>query len=357
MQRSRFGCYHRILDARRRERHVLLAGNTRCDPGGSSVQLHGFVADLTAVRREDLEPAIDDAIGEMLVNRATIEQAKGAIMLAYGVTPDAAFEVLRTASQAGNTKLHELAERLVTMLAVEVRLSVDHAALDRMLAEATWPVPVAPVAEAVRSRNRPVRVALWNDYEVALLGLTQMLARHPDQVTIVDLTTLPQVPPGADVILFDTFGHLPDRDERLRKIAREHEAKVVVYSSARYPEADARRVGAVRCLHKSLGADALVAAILAIHDGEPPAEVASVEEPIVTWPGQDLGLSYRESEVLTLITRGLTNQEMAHQTYLSPNTVKTYIRSAYRKVGVNNRAQAVAWGYQNGFQGNTSLKV
>lgn len=139
VQRDKFGCYHRILDAGRRERHVLLAGSTRHDTGGSSVQLHGFVADLTAARRDDLEPAIDGAIGEMMVNRATIEQAKGAIMLAYGITADAAFEILRTASQTGNTKLHELAERFVALLAVEVRLPVDHAALDRMLAEATWP--------------------------------------------------------------------------------------------------------------------------------------------------------------------------------------------------------------------------
>lgn len=139
VQRHRFGCYHRILDARRRERHVLLAGSTRSHPGGSSVQLHGFVADLTAARREDLEPAIDEAIGEMMVNRATIEQAKGAIMLSYGITPDAAFEILRTASQTGNTKVHDLAGRLVAMLAVEGRLPVDRAALDRMLADVTWP--------------------------------------------------------------------------------------------------------------------------------------------------------------------------------------------------------------------------
>ena len=36
--------------------------------------------------------------------------------------------------------------------------------------------------------------------------------------------------------------------------------------------------------------------------------------------------------------------------YLSPNTVKTYVRSAYRKMGVTTRAQAVAWGIENGLK-------
>ena len=138
MHRDTFGCYHRILDARRHERHVLLAGHAQRDPKSRSIQVHGFVADLTAARRHELQPAIDNAIDEVWVNRATIEQAKGAIMLAYGITPDAAFGILRTASQVGNTKLHTLAERFVARLAVEIRLPVDHAALDGMLADATW---------------------------------------------------------------------------------------------------------------------------------------------------------------------------------------------------------------------------
>lgn len=74
-----------------------------------------------------------------MVNRARIEQAKGAIMLADGITPDAAFAILRTTSQEGNTKVHELAERFVARLAVEVRLPVDHASLGGMLADAIWP--------------------------------------------------------------------------------------------------------------------------------------------------------------------------------------------------------------------------
>jgi two-component system, NarL family, response regulator LiaR len=201
-----------------------------------------------------------------------------------------------------------------------------------------------------RQLRRPVRVALSNDYELALLGLAQMLARHPDRVQIVDLTTLPKMPHDADIILFDSFGRLPDDDAKLRKILAENKAKVVVYSWEHYPEEAARRHGAAGYVHKGLNADDLVAKIVAIHEGHRPPDVRKGDGPLLTWPGQHLGLSERESEMLTFITRGITNDEIARRAFLSINTVKTYIRTAYRKIGVETRAQAVAWGYQNGFQ-------
>jgi DNA-binding NarL/FixJ family response regulator len=65
--------------------------------------------------------------------------------------------------------------------------------------------------------------------------------------------------------------------------------------------------------------------------------------------GQDAGLSPRESTVLELVTRGFGNQEIADELYLSINSVKTYIRSTYRKIDVSTRSQAVAWAIQAGF--------
>jgi len=64
--------------------------------------------------------------------------------------------------------------------------------------------------------------------------------------------------------------------------------------------------------------------------------------------GQDSGLSRRESEVLQLVLQGLSNQEIAESMYLSINSVKSYIRSAYRKIEVNSRSQAVIWGMNHG---------
>ncbi|HEX5860833.1 MAG TPA: response regulator transcription factor [Nocardioides sp.] len=208
-----------------------------------------------------------------------------------------------------------------------------------------------------RNLRHPVRVALSNDYEIALLGLAQMLARHPDKVQIVDLTTLPRIPHEADIILYDTFGRLPDVDKKLRRIVEENSAKVVVYSWEDYPEDTARSHGAVAYLHKSLNADDLVARLVAIHEGLHPPDVESGEEPLRTWPGQVLGLTERESEMLTFITRGLTNEEIARRAFLSINTVKTYIRTAYRKIGVETRAQAVAWGYENGFRSTDETEL
>jgi DNA-binding NarL/FixJ family response regulator len=60
-------------------------------------------------------------------------------------------------------------------------------------------------------------------------------------------------------------------------------------------------------------------------------------------------LSDREAEIVRLITLGMSNRDIAGTLFLSVNTVKTYIRSAYRKMGVGTRSQAVMWGVQHGF--------
>ena len=52
---------------------------------------------------------------------------------------------------------------------------------------------------------------------------------------------------------------------------------------------------------------------------------------------------------MALIANGLTNQDIAERAFVSLNTVKTYIRSAYRKIGVERRTQAVLWALENGF--------
>lgn len=64
-------------------------------------------------------------------------------------------------------------------------------------------------------------------------------------------------------------------------------------------------------------------------------------------------LSDREYQMLVLIAAGLSNEEIAARCYLSINSVKTFIRSAYRKIDVRRRVQAVSWmhdhGYEHGF--------
>ncbi|MEJ7722583.1 MAG: response regulator transcription factor [Ilumatobacteraceae bacterium] len=66
------------------------------------------------------------------------------------------------------------------------------------------------------------------------------------------------------------------------------------------------------------------------------------------WPGAALGLSQRESEVLELIVRGKSNKNIAEDLMLGDETIKTHVRSLYRKLGVTDRAQAVAYALREG---------
>ena len=56
---------------------------------------------------------------------------------------------------------------------------------------------------------------------------------------------------------------------------------------------------------------------------------------------EDLGLSKRETEVLDLLSEGLSNQEIADRLFVSLNTIKTHIANIYSKLGVSRRTQAV----------------
>ena len=66
-------------------------------------------------------------------------------------------------------------------------------------------------------------------------------------------------------------------------------------------------------------------------------------------PSRSHGLTERELDVLELITQGHTNDEIAKRLFLSINSVKSYIRTSYRKMGVTSRTNAVLWGLEHGF--------
>jgi DNA-binding NarL/FixJ family response regulator len=68
---------------------------------------------------------------------------------------------------------------------------------------------------------------------------------------------------------------------------------------------------------------------------------AQIDEAL-RWPGRDIGLTERESEILSLLPMGLTNREVASNLYVSENTIKTQLRTLYSKLGVRNRAQAAS---------------
>ena len=71
--------------------------------------------------------------------------------------------------------------------------------------------------------------------------------------------------------------------------------------------------------------------------------------PSLDWPGRAEGLTDRESEILALITQAKSNTDIAEIAYLSLNTVKSHLKTLYRKLGVRSRTEAALWGVRHGF--------
>jgi DNA-binding NarL/FixJ family response regulator len=196
---------------------------------------------------------------------------------------------------------------------------------------------------------------LVDDYDVVLLGVAQMLDPYRDRVMIAELDTNKPVKDSVDIALYDSFAQ-PESDQTEISVLIGHPRarRVVVYTWNFHPDLirSALRQGVHGYLSKTLAARDLVAALEAVHTGEtvvsdPPPRPRSANG--LNWPGRGEGLTDRESEILALITQGRSNTEVATLTYLSPNTVKSYIRSIYRKINAGSRTQAVLWGVRNGF--------
>jgi two-component system, NarL family, response regulator LiaR len=206
-----------------------------------------------------------------------------------------------------------------------------------------------------------LRVAVMDDYAVIVAGVRQMLAPYDAKVRVVETVSLLPVESEIDVLLYDTYSHERVTGQPEQVIA-ETNAKVVLYTWHLAAElvGDALAKGAVGCLSKSLPPAELVDAIERVHRGEiVVSEDPGPNAPVTTeaWPGKEHGLSPRESEVVALIAQGLSNQEVADRAFLSINSVKTFIRSAYRKIGVQRRTQAVLWATEHGFVPYASRSV
>ena len=201
----------------------------------------------------------------------------------------------------------------------------------------------------------PVRIAIANDYEIVVEGLAQMLKPFEDRVTVVETVANEPVSQDVDIVLYDNFGQPHHKGLDLDVLLSQARARhLVVYTWHVDPALVdiALDVGATGYLPKNLTADELVSALERINAGEVVApETAPDPQPgSGDWPGRTFGLSERESEIVALITQGLTNEQIADRAYLSINTVKSYIRTAYRKMGVRSRSQAVLWGLDHGFR-------
>jgi DNA-binding NarL/FixJ family response regulator len=201
----------------------------------------------------------------------------------------------------------------------------------------------------------PITIALVDDYDVVVIGLANMLQPYRDRLVIAELDTNSALEDTVDIVLYDSFAQPEsDHDEISILVQNPRARHVVVYTWNFHPDLlnSARDKGVHGYVSKALPARDLVAALESVNAGEivvsdPPGRARSASG--LNWPGRGEGLTDREAEILALITQGKSNAEVAALTYLSPNTVKSYIRTIYRKINVASRTQAVLWGVNSGF--------
>ncbi len=254
---------------------------------------------------------------------------------------------------------------------------------------------------------RSLRVTMVDDYELATAGLRALLEPLSDRVTLVDATQALAAPDDIDVILYEPMHQSDFSRSLLRDLQQRSDARALVYTWADAEQLPAASTSA--CLPKTLPPSRLVHVLESTLAGredaldpylpqvESPApeceprpsiselleesvkaaEKAAAEaaertarrarelsvelpaRPAVRAPEVTGGvrtepsyggihLTPREEQILVLVTAGLTNSEIAEHLVLSINSIKTYVRQAYRKIGATRRAQAVAWGLQHG---------
>jgi len=108
-----FSISYRIIGGDGVERHVVLVGDgDMCEPDDVTT-IDGYYIDLTEDFAEESEEYAAAAVQASAESRAVIEQAKGALMLAYGLDSEQAFAMLRWWSRNRNVKVRELAAKLV----------------------------------------------------------------------------------------------------------------------------------------------------------------------------------------------------------------------------------------------------
>jgi hypothetical protein len=126
-----FSVSYRIVGGDSVERRVVLVGESAPCDDDTLADIEGYYIDLTGEFREESQESAQQAVEASARSRADIEQAKGILMLAYGLDADQAFAMLQWWSRNRNVKLRDLAERLVTVLRernisdVSVRAGVD----------------------------------------------------------------------------------------------------------------------------------------------------------------------------------------------------------------------------------------
>ena len=208
------------------------------------------------------------------------------------------------------------------------------------------------------------RILIVDDQDDIRAGIRAMLLLDPALVVVADLSDGLQVVPflrdhPIDLVLMDIRMPGIDGVEATRRIRAEHAAekvRIIVLTTFDQDEIvlAALRAGANGFLSKTVSPAELIAGITEVAGGGGTlsanataaliGHMADNPPPIV-----DQGLlrrfdilTPREREMIILVARGLSNEEIAGQMFVSPLTVKTHVVRAMTKVGARDRAQLVS---------------
>lgn len=216
-------------------------------------------------------------------------------------------------------------------------------------------------------KKQPLRLVLVDDHEMVLEGLKAVLARFWGRVRVVGqaITTVEAerlvVGLNPDVVVLDVRlrGPLSGLDLCRRLVEADPKRRVVLLSA--YDDEQylfqALRAGAAGYLLKWLDGEGLVRHLELVAAGETVIDPSMAGRVVASaarlqagefWPGARLGLTQRESEVLGLLVAGLSNKAIAGRLVLGDETVKSHVRAIFRKLEVNDRANAVAVALREG---------
>lgn len=204
------------------------------------------------------------------------------------------------------------------------------------------------------NRRDPIRVLVADDHPVVRAGLAAILATEPDISVVAEAGTGGEAVElhrrhRPELTLMDL--RMPEMGgvEATRAICREFPTARVIVLTTYDGDEDIHRAlqaGARGYLLKHMLRRELVAAVRAVQGGQRyiPAEVATR----LAERDEGSALTPREIEVLRLVSRGLTNDEIGGVLGIGGGTISTHLRSILRKLDVSDRTEAVTIALQRG---------